>query len=287
MGDFATLLKALADLIWAIIAAGFLFAFRKEIRGLFGRLRRGKVGDIEIELDQLHQSAETAANETPAIATPEAKGLSPETSPPLSPVPTTVPEGAAASPKLTVVLLAAAIERDVRAFVAATGRVQGRRLLPLHVELERLELPRPLISAVRQFWSVRNRIVHGYGATDDEAVRAVDAGISILATLRSIPREVNVVYHPGVELYKDPEGRQPITEARGIVLETTASDGKTKSLRVFPTTRTDYVKGKQVAWEWNPGKQWAETWYRDPDSGEIKSAWRGSMEFVGRHLDQE
>jgi len=286
VGEFATLVKAVSDLIWALLAVGAIFVFRNEIRSLFGRLRRGRVGDIEIELDQLQQSAETAAKETPANATRETKELSAETALPLPPAPTTAPEAAVTSPKLALVFLAAAIEREVRAFIAATGRAQGRSVLPLHVELERLELPRPLISAVRQFWTVRNRVVHGHAATDDEAVRAVDLGISILATLRSIPREVNVVYHTGVELYKDPGGRQPITDARGIVLETTASDGSTKSLRVFPTTRTHYVKGKQVAWEWNPEKQWGETWYRDPDSGEINAAWRGSMEFVGRHLDE-
>jgi hypothetical protein len=27
------------------------------------------------------------------------------------------------------------------------------------------------------------------------------------------------------------------------------------------------------------------TWYRDPDTGELALAWDGSLEFVGRNLD--
>jgi hypothetical protein len=30
---------------------------------------------------------------------------------------------------------------------------------------------------------------------------------------------------------------------------------------------------------------WAESWYRDPDTHEIKSAWGSSAEFIGRDLD--
>jgi hypothetical protein len=58
-----------------------------------------------------------------------------------------------------------------------------------------------------------------------------------------------------------------------------------KTKRIYATTKTHFQKGKQVAWEWNTGRAWKEAWYRDPDSEEIRSAWSGSAEFVGRHLD--
>jgi len=287
VGELATLLKAITDFVWAAIAAGALIAFRREIRQLFGRLRKGKVGNIEIELDQLQKTTEEAAREIPIIVSDEAKALPLLANDALlPPKPVSRPEDVATSPKLAIVLLAATIEREVRAFIAATGHSQGRRLLPLHLELERLELPRHLVSAVRQFWNVRNRVVHGRDATEEEALRAMDSGLSILETLRSIPREINIVYYPGAQLYMDCKGQRPITDARGIILQTIAVDGHTKSLRIFPTTRRDYVKGKQVAWEWNPDRQWGETWYRDPESGEIKPAWNSSMEFIGRHLDE-
>lgn len=58
-----------------------------------------------------------------------------------------------------------------------------------------------------------------------------------------------------------------------------------KSHRIFPTTRDHFKKGKRVAWEWSDHRSWGESWYRDPDSNEIKYAWTGSLEFVGRHLE--
>jgi len=49
--------------------------------------------------------------------------------------------------------------------------------------------------------------------------------------------------------------------------------------------QTHFQKGKRVAWEWITGNKWDESWYRDSDTNEIKYAWSGAMEFVGRHLE--
>jgi len=72
----------------------------------------------------------------------------------------------------------------------------------------------------------------------------------------------------------------------GLLLETTSPGGTSKEHRIFPTTKTTYQKGERVAWEWNLGKKYGQAWYKDPDTGEIKSAWRGSAEFVGRNFDK-
>ena len=69
-----------------------------------------------------------------------------------------------------------------------------------------------------------------------------------------------------------------------MILETTSPGGVTTTHRIFPTTRTHFQKGQIVAWEWvlDTARQWGATWYRDPDTDEIKHAWGGSLEFVGR-----
>jgi hypothetical protein len=58
-----------------------------------------------------------------------------------------------------------------------------------------------------------------------------------------------------------------------------------KALRVFPTTRTHFERGREVAWDWNRDRSWGPAWYRHPDSGDLQHAWDSSLEFIGRHLD--
>ena len=88
----------------------------------------------------------------------------------------------------------------------------------------------------------------------------------------------------GVEVYSDSEGENIRDGIKGVVLETTSTGATSKMLRVFPTTRTHFEKGKRVAWEWNAGMVVSESWYRHPDTGEVNYGWGSSMEFVGRHL---
>jgi hypothetical protein len=58
-----------------------------------------------------------------------------------------------------------------------------------------------------------------------------------------------------------------------------------KSFRIYPSTKTHFKKGKQVAWEWDMSKTWGPLWYKDPQTDEMKSAWSSSAEFVGRNLE--
>jgi hypothetical protein len=53
--------------------------------------------------------------------------------------------------------------------------------------------------------------------------------------------------------------------------------------------RSCQVLGMQwppVASEWNMGRVWGATWYKDPESLECKQTWLQSAEFIGRHLDE-
>jgi hypothetical protein len=129
---------------------------------------------------------------------------------------------------------------------------------------------------------MRNRLIHGYGATDDEVLRAIDSGITILKALRALPRSPNIVYWPCAELFSDPEGKNRLEGVCGVMFETR---GPTGDHLIFPTKRKDYQRGQRLSWEWYAGKVYGETWYKVPDSGEIKRAWLGSAEFAGRDIE--
>jgi len=126
------------------------------------------------------------------------------------------------------------------------------------------------------------------------ALPAVGAGFAFVLQLfliigdkfSALPRETNIVHHPGVAIYSDPECEHPVTNAKGIILKTTSADGAGVNYPIFPSTRTHFIKGKRVALDWSRENTWWDAWYRDPDTDEIKLAWNSSSEFVGRHLDE-
>jgi hypothetical protein len=149
--------------------------------------------------------------------------------------------------------------------------------------MRRLSLPPSLSRAVGQFYEVRNRIVHGHDVTADDALRALDSGLKILSTIRSLPHEVHVVRFPAVEVYADAAGTER-REIDGLVLDTRTPGGETRR-DVFPTRRS-YQEGQAVTWEWDLSSTWPESWYRDPNTREVVYAWSSAAEFAGRPLDE-
>lgn len=293
MKELGGLLSAIGSLLWPLLAFAVFLAYRKEIRSLLRRVRRGKLLGQEIELeeslDKLEASAKQAIVEVAAAPTPApqipGKGQTNQDDTSVE----RIIEQAAQSPKAALLLLASEIERELRLLLASTGWHGGRRAIGLKQGFELLgqteSLPRHVANSLRLFSDMRNRLVHGGAASDDEVLRALDSGLTILKALREIPHEVHNVYRAGVELFTDPELTQSLTDVRGIILESTSSGGA-KQLRIFPTTKRHFQKGNRVAWEWNDGKVWGPAWYRDPDTGQPKQAWQGSMEFTGRQLDE-
>lgn len=296
MTDLATLLDALAGLVtplfWPTVALIALLLFRKEIRSLFGRIRRGVILGQEIELEEslsrLDQSAVEAASEVAALPQREyaESGLQ---RPEDVDVVRRVLNEAARSPKTALLLLASEIERELRELLASLGLLRGRQYVPFREAIQILQqhsgLPEHVTSSIELFWNVRNRLVHGHGATDDDLIRAIDSGTTILKALQAIPRETNVVYHPGVDVYADSLGQQVREGVKGVILETESPGGATKTRHILATTRTHFQRGKRVAWEWSDEHRFGESWYRDPDTQEMRHAWTDSLEFVGRHLE--
>lgn len=196
---------------------------------------------------------------------------------------------AARSPRVGLMLLSAELERLVRQLLLSSGWGDRRSATSLRQGVDRLVevgvLTRSAASALTLFNSVRNEIVHGVRtASDDEVLRAIDAGIPLLRTIAAIPHERHVVVDL-VPIFSDEEGATQIPETHGLVLESRSPGGVATSRRIFPTTRgrDDYPVGVEVSWEWGP-RQWGKAWYREPATGDLLPAWEGSMEFTGRPL---
>lgn len=295
MNEYALLLQAIATLLWPIFAFTVLFVFRTQIADILHRLKSGKLLGQEIELNEslkrLDESAisiEQEVSELPVQAANEQPSKEEQLQE--ERIVSNIVSEAARSPKAALILLASELEKLARQLLASTGHLQGRRYIPISQAIAELDekygLPRHVPSSLKFFWEARNRLIHGSEGTDEDILRAIDSGLIILKALQAFPREINVVYQPGVDLFANPELTDPIPNFKGVILETLAPGGATKSFRIFPTTRTHFKKGRQVAWEWNMQNVCGQAWYRDPETAEVKVGWNGSAEFVGRHLDE-
>jgi hypothetical protein len=290
------LMKGLASLAWPVVALVALVLFRGEVGGLIKRIRKAKVFGQDIELDESLNSLEKQAEEFAQAEVPVVI-----TTRPSEQQDTTITPGyieaeinevlqlTSTSSKAALMQLASVIEREARRFLAASGNLGkvrlGSSLQQTAEVLERTtDMPRGSLEAFKSFSKVRNEIIHGHGnVTDDETLRAIDSGIVLLRSLAAVPRELNVVYSPGVKIYSDDKLQHELL-GRGVMLETTSPGGAVTTFRIFPSTRTHFYKGMEVTWEWNMGMTWKDAWYKDPDSGKVKLAWNSSAEFIGRDL---
>ncbi len=292
MTPLAELIKAIAALLWPAIAIFFLWHFRGEIARILRRLsqiRRGKLLGQEIELgeqlDELKASSEAAQAET-ARAIPPTKDAAQQIDP-SEQFEEQLLRDAATSPKVKLMLLETEIEKRLRRLLAATGW-SHISVAPIADAIDQLRaqgtLPSNVSGSLKLFLEVRNKILHGYGVNDEDTLRAIDSGFGVLKAIDAVPAEVNIVFDPGVDLYSDPECRNRLPDVKGVILEVTSPNGVSKKFRIFPTTRTHFVKGRRVAWEWSFDRTWGETWYKDPTTGEVKPAWKSAAEFIGRDL---
>jgi hypothetical protein len=294
MHEFATLLQAFAAFMWPTFAFTTLFVFRRQIADLLSRLKKGKLLGQEIELseslDQLQLAALGAQTEVAALPQPaQPPKTAAETLQDQSVEQRIIGE-AATSPKAALISLAAELERLAREVLATTGHLKGRRFVPIQQAIAEVQstfgLAAHVPSSLQHFWDVRNRLIHRGEGTDEDILRSIDSGLAILRALQALPRETNVVFEPNVDLYEDIGLTSPIAGAHGVLLETSSPGGVSKSLRIFPSRQTHFKKGKKVSWEWNMFFVVGPAWYRDPATGQAKEAWRGSAEFIGRHLDE-
>lgn len=295
MSELATLLQSIAALLWPLFAFTTLFVFRIQLSDLVKRLKRGKLLGQEIELNEsleaLNKSAKSVEQEIAALPPPVTSQITAIVKAPLEEdAVRLILSEVAKSPKTALILLASELEKLALQILASTGHLQGRRFMPITLAIKELQrtlgLPDHVQSSLKLFWNARNRLVHGGEGTEEDILRAVDSGLTILKALQALPREVNIVLEPNVTVYVDADLAVEMLHVRGVILETTPPDGVTKFLRIFPTTRSHFQKGKQVAWEWNMQKVFPQAWYRNSTTLLPTAAWSSAAEFVGRHLDE-
>ena len=297
MTEFAELLRSIGALLWPALVFWALQAFRNDIAGAIGRIKKAKILGHEFELGdelkELREAANEASNEVAEIPraesdpseSPASVSERPETEDPVQ----KILETAVRSPKVALLQLAMEMEKEGREVLASTGKWTEKNPLPFVRVVERLDshygLPRYIPSSLKLFLSIKNKLVHGGVDKERNIVSALDSGVTIYKALRALPRERNWIHHEGVPVYSDPECLHEISGVKGVILKTQSSSGATTKFRIFPSTQTHFRKGKRVSWEWNLGRNWSDAWYRDPTSDEIKPAWQSAGEFIGRHYE--
>lgn len=284
LNDITSLITAISQLLWAILPFVIFFTLRKQIIKLLPRVKKAKIAGQEFELDEaIDKFQESVKKSSEEIPESQEKGSSEEQS---------VLRAAASDPKVGMIILAREIEKEIRELYATMGMLNDRNYVnprqALEVMIQKGYIPKHTAGSLEIFQKLRNTIVHGYEASDEkEVIRVLDIGMTLLQTLKAIPHETNIVYHPDVEIFSDPKCTIPITNAKGLMLETLSPGGVEKSYRIYPTTKIGYYKkGERISWEWDLRNVWNDAWYKDPKTKEIKQAWNSSGNFIGRHIDE-
>ena len=202
--ELADLISASASLAWSLVPFAIMIWFGREIRAIASRIRKGKFLGQEIELDELQAKTEAAEATSSRIvsATGSAAGFQfsdrrrrssggcwsgSRTGRHRGSTPRSEPFA-----QLGLMLLSAKIERAARELAADIGLDVSRRAVPLGTMIRMLVQAEQLsfedAEALSLFNQVRNRIVHGHDAGDDEVARAINSGTRLLRLLLSRPR---------------------------------------------------------------------------------------------------
>jgi hypothetical protein len=199
-----------ASLAWPVVTVAIVNWFRPEVRAILSRIRKGKFLGTEFELDELQ--AKTVAAEEKADQPPISGSLSTTMGDfHLDGTATVAADRAqdaieevlreaGRSPRLGLMLLSSKIERAARELAADTGLDVSRRSVPLNTMIRALvqaeQIPGEEAEALNLFNQVRNRIVHGHDADDDEVARAIDSGTRLLRLLLSRQQPISPDHAP-------------------------------------------------------------------------------------------
>jgi hypothetical protein len=180
-----------------------LFLFKSEISEALQRFRKGKILGQEIELgeqlEKLEASGVVAAKEVDSLPREERRMLNIDQEEKLDSIIKSILQQAAREPKVALMTLWAEMERQARQALAARGLLNARPAVAVSQALSELQqygFPPNLLGSLRLFDEVRNKIIHGGPASDEDALRALDSGITILRALNALPNEVNVAPGP-------------------------------------------------------------------------------------------
>ncbi len=99
--------------------------------------------------------------------------------------------------------------------------------------------------------------------------------------VRAMPARPYRVLHAGLPFYSDAECNTEVKDARLIVLRSEDPKQDHHPVECMPT-RKIYAKDQVLQWEINHKRQWAESWYVNPDTGHSEKAWTRAVEFLGK-----
>jgi hypothetical protein len=201
--NISPIIQSIASLAWVGFAFTALFLFKSEISEALQRFRKGKILGQEIELgeqlEKLEASGVVAAKEVDSLPREERRMLNIDQEEKLDSIIKSILQQAAREPKVALMTLWAEMERQARQALAARGLLNARPAVAVSQALSELQqygFPPNLLGSLRLFDEVRNKIIHGGPASDEDALRALDSGITILRALNALPNEVNVAPGP-------------------------------------------------------------------------------------------
>src|SRR5258708_7701731 len=153
-------------------------------------------------------------------------------------------EEAIQSPAVAMMRLSLEIDRQLRLILAAIGRLRdytgqspNEALELIRGSVEGSVIPPELRDILRNFWDLRNNVVHGGRAQHGFAMRAVDYGLRILRMLQTIPRPSYIVTAV-VYLFSDPMCVRRRDDVMGIILESFGLNGESHGRHVHPSRKS-------------------------------------------------
>jgi hypothetical protein len=207
--DLADLISAVASLAWPLVTLTIVRWFWPEIRAVLPRIRKGKFLGLEFELNELQAKTEAAeatvstvvsisgTGSTTGAGSVTAEGTRVEAAENLGAAAAQaeieeVLREASRSPRIGLMLLSAKMERAARDLATDIGLDVSRGWVTLGSLIRQLAQAEQITfedaDALNSFYHVRNRIVHGHDADEDEIARAIDSGTRLLRLLLSRPR---------------------------------------------------------------------------------------------------
>lgn len=291
---WAEVLKAIGAVAWPLVVVVIAWIFRSELQGLIGRLSSAEVlGNkftMEPQLDALeNKAAQASVENVPEIAAEEV--------PQGGDVPVAAAEGesevdefiadvleeAGRNPKLGLMLLSMGLDRLSRRIAKARQTPNQSSISHVVRELQPT-LPVNITAALEDFRAIRNKIVHGMSATQNDIIRAIDSGIMIYRALSNVSLPLFKVITPHVELYQDPAGQRKFPFHHGVEVKNLNDDSSELPL-IYPT-RLHFSEGDLIVPAWNMNTVLREIYYRKADTGEIVLQWTESAEFAGEVIEQ-
>jgi hypothetical protein len=190
------------------------------------------------------------------------------------------------SPKVSLRLMDAELEQEVRRLLAGSGWGAGRHDWSLRRGIDRLYelgvVSGSIFMSLNVLESARRSLDAGEPLEPAEVLAALDVGIMTFRALAAIPRERHYVVDAGMPVFSDSDGADCIPDIYAIRIRSVGPPPRAPHEGVFLTRETDFVVGSEVTWLWGTNVL-GPAWYLDLESGQYEQA--HSVEFCGRLID--